>query len=375
MIIDDNFIISEYWPNKISIYKRKKSVPEDVQTYLRNRFYDSSGIDETLYRIKYRIDERPKCQYCEGYVKFTSKGFNRFCCPSCSVNGSKDKIKKTIRDKYGCLPILKPEVLQKAIENSHTKESRDKASNTYKSHGHKPVPINWTPELLEKRKQTCLDRYGIEHTLLIDDIHQKGIDTAKSNESITKRTESNKKNLGGYANRKKYKKTVEDRYGVTHYSMTAIYKEKMSEVMSDPIMQFRRYNTMKSNRTFNSSKPEDASYILLKERFPDTISQYKSDVYPWVCDFYIPSIDTYIECNYHWTHGGHHYDCTNPDDIKKVELWKSRGTKFYDNAIATWTIRDIKKLLWTIEYHLNYKTFYTLNDLKEWIANYHFKDK
>ena len=30
----------------------------------------------------------------------------------------------------------------------------------------------------------------------------------------------------------------------------------------------------------------------------------KYDRYPFACDFYISSLDLFIECNYHWTHGG-----------------------------------------------------------------------
>ena len=44
----------------------------------------------------------------------------------------------------------------------------------------------------------------------------------------------------------------------------------------------------------------------------------KYDRYPFACDFYISSLDLFIECNYHWTHGGKPYEGTE-DDKQIVE--------------------------------------------------------
>ena len=46
----------------------------------------------------------------------------------------------------------------------------------------------------------------------------------------------------------------------------------------------------------------------VKEIYNDVIRSYSTDKYPYNCDFYIPSKDVYIECNFHWTHGYMKYD-------------------------------------------------------------------
>lgn len=48
------------------------------------------------------------------------------------------------------------------------------------------------------------------------------------------------------------------------------------------------------------SKPEELMYERLVHRFgaQDVVRQYKSDRYPFLCDFYIPLMDLYIELNY-----------------------------------------------------------------------------
>ena len=42
-------------------------------------------------------------------------------------------------------------------------------------------------------------------------------------------------------------------------------------------------------------------------------------------------IDLYIECNYHWTHGGHIFNKDNINDMEKLNKWKQKNTKFYNN--------------------------------------------
>ena len=80
------------------------------------------------------------------------------------------------------------------------------------------------------------------------------------------------------------------------------------------------YATKRKNGTFNSSKPEDMSYVLLCEVFgkDDIERQHKDDRYPFLCDFYVKSKDLYIECNYHWTHGKHWFDEKCEDDLKML---------------------------------------------------------
>ena len=77
--------------------------------------------------------------------------------------------------------------------------------------------------------------------------------------------------------------------------------------------------------------------------YPHLIRQYKSEEYPFACDFYDPVSKTYIECNFSWTHGGHWFDSTSEDDIKRVECMRAKNSKYYVNAIETWTVRDVKK--------------------------------
>lgn len=127
----------------------------------------------------------------------------------------------------------------------------------------------------------------------------------------------------------------------------------------------KQNETKRKNKTFNKSKPEDDIYKYLIEEFSsdDVIRNYDRDKrYPFSCDFYIKSLDLFIECNFHWTHGGHWFDNNNKADIDKLNAWQLKDTKFYDNAINTWTIRDINKRKVAKDNKLNYLVLWNPED-------------
>ena len=61
------------------------------------------------------------------------------------------------------------------------------------------------------------------------------------------------------------------------------------------------------------------------------------------------------------------YLITMDNDL--VKIWKSKNTKYYDNAIQCWTIRDVNKRNIAKKNNLNYIEFWNLNELKTWIKN------
>lgn len=176
----------------------------------------------------------------------------------------------------------------------------------------------------------------------------------------------------------KRKQTSLYKYGVEVPSQTICARKHMSKVMSSDIVQHKIIETRRKNKTTNKSKMEDLSYDYLCLIFStdDIIRQYRSKKYPFNCDFYIKSKDLYIECNYNWTHGKHFFDPSNKDDIKQIEKWKAKNTKYYTTAIDVWTRRDKLKLQTAIDNKLNYIVFWKIQELYDWINNqYNINDK
>lgn len=112
-------------------------------------------------------------------------------------------------------------------------------------------------------------------------------------------------------------------------------------------------------------------------QYIDVIRQFDNDErYPFNCDFYIEDLDLFIECNFHWTHGGHPYNENSIADQVNVQRWKAKNTRYYDNAINTWTKRDVEKRNKAKEENLNYIEFWSFKELKEYFIDYfenHYK--
>ena len=106
-------------------------------------------------------------------------------------------------------------------------------------------------------------------------------------------------------------------------------------------------------------------YEKIKTIFPMSKNHYKSEKYPFMCDFYIPEIDTYIEYQGFWTHGGEPYIGTDKQK-EKVKLWESKNKPQYNKAINEWTIRDPLKRKTAKDNGLKWLEFFNLNQFMEW---------
>ena len=78
-------------------------------------------------------------------------------------------------------------------------------------------------------------------------------------------------------------------------------------------------------------------------------------------------MDLFIECNFHWTHNNHIFNQFSKEDQKILYDLQHKESKYYKNAIITWTIRDPLKYKVAKENKLNYKIFWNLEELINWL--------
>lgn len=332
-IIDTIFFIDGKYNKSAAVRynTRKKKRYSNIKEYIRNRYDDSKSDRETIYRIHYHIEKTPLCPICGNKLKFNGrKGipFLAHCSNKCkkldkTVNDkwrkscgelgtNRNKAKKTMIERYGVEnPYQIPEVIEKI----------------------KQINKDKVQESLIKQRNTCLQKYGTEYYLQTKEFKEKS------------------------------RQTCLKKYGVDHQMKAPEVKMKYNteEIVKKIIL------TKEKNHTFNTSKDEDESYELLKRKFPDIIRQYKSELYPYCCDFYIPSLDLYIECQYGWQHKNHPFDKDNEKDIETINNMQNKHTKYYDAVIYNWTIRDVKKRETAKQNNLNYIEFWNIEELKEWI--------
>lgn len=363
MGINDEFIIKLLWPNKMCLLTRcKDRITPEIEEYLLNRYKYTESLFESLFCIKNNIDRDSKiCPICgKGILKFNGNVRNNYfikgCCKECIYKLRDIESKETCLEKYG------------TIHPRQNKEKNEQINKLRKENNLKKYGVEeyiQTPEAKQKIEETSLKKYGVKHPFQSKEVKEKIHKTCleRYGTNWTFQSEISKQHQ---------KETLLRKYGVTNsYCIPDVLKsfqERKEEI------QTKRDNTKRKNKTFGTSIPEQKSYKLLLTIFSedDILRQYKDkDRYPYNCDFYIKSLDMFIECNYFWTHHGHFFDKSNKDDIKELQkmIVLSESHKFYKGAIKTWTESDIQKRDIAIKNKLNYKVFWNFNEFEIWIKS------
>lgn len=246
----------------------------------------------------------------------------------------------------------------------------------------------------EKIRKTILEKYGVEHPAQNNDIYNKmekttleryGVKNAFESEDIKKKIKKANLEKYGYeyatqspVQKEKVRNTNLKKYGTSAPAASQSVKDRIKQTwlskygVEHPFLVEDVYQkviaTKRKNKTFSSSSPEEEAFSLLKSIFPSVLRNYDSDPrYPFLCDFYVPEKDLFIELNLHWTHGGHWFDSDSKDDIKKLAKWKTKNKDYYDSAISVWTERDLLKRETASKNNLNYAVFWKFDDFLSWI--------
>ena len=404
-IILDYFIKSNGHIN----VQRLTNISQEYKEYLDNRYTDSQSLRETIKRIQYNIEVRPVCVICGKPVKFLNgkknQLFNKTCCKEHANMLDGITVKKVLKDIYSdvnkkqeinnkiratCLLKYGDEHYSNRIKARETCLQRYGVTSPLKSEIFKQKSketclqkygVEYTgqiPEKIEKTHKTCLEKYGVDSVFKVQKFRNQSLDTC------IKKYASNEDDINSIVNigqlkyiKDKIKNTCLEKYGVENPMQTQYYKNLISSILSSNEIQEKIYNTKLLNNSFNISYQEDVCFDLLKEKYSDCIRQYKSELYPYNCDFYIPSLDLYIEYNGSHYHHYHPFDINDDNDINELNRLKEKaensnahknGKKSqYDNIIYTWTILDLKKRNIAQQNNLNYIEFWNINEVKEWI--------
>lgn len=372
-----------------------------IKRYGVDNIYKSDKFKEHSKRIKLE-------KY--GDEKFTNRQKARLTCLEkygnenyMSSQDFKDKSKEYYQKNYNKDYFVETnEFQEKRINTCNKKYNIDSFSKTN--------------EFKQKCKETWINNYGVEHPMKSEVIKNKLKETMyehwgdyfsstkyfkdlyknkefikniKDKEYLTKKNNRTlQKDLfknDDYYNKwlDNFKQTMIERYGKPFFTQTQEYKDlyKNKEWVEEKVIKGQ--NTKKNNGTVNTSEPENRIYELLKTKFKDVIRWYKdNNRYPFECDFYIKSLDLFIELNFHWTHGGVPFDKNNENHKTLVNYWlekskevytkndiKGKNKEYYTKAIYVWTELDPLKLKVFKDNKLNYKIFYNEKEFKEWFEN------
>lgn len=389
ILIDNHKLSSKYYSLRTSLNKEDAN----IKYWLNHRIKWSNSWSETLYCVKYNIAEQPKCKICGNPVKFKSfeHGYRKYCTSKCAT--SDKEIKDIISKKNTTNGVERGRKVSVSKQQRTDEQIRAEISKAKETKLKRYGDENYSNH--KQATETNIKRYGCAcslHSVLIKGTYKTTLtDEARKSISIKQKQywsnkeyrqtiinklkegqkniseDSKQSKLNGYHNwwnnlsdkeKEIHNKNVST--AVTEWSKTLTSEQKQRK-------KHKEYITKKQNGTFNTSTAEDelAEYIVLL--FPDMIRQYKSLKYPYCCDYYIPCIDTYIEFQGSWTHGKHPFG-TEDGDEETLNKWKEKNTKYYDNAIQTWTVRDVNKRNTAKKNKLNYiELFGSVNESKQTI--------
>lgn len=336
----------------------KKKFPKEYNEILKINFPKNFKFSQKLYHYIHNDYDLKLgiCKHCHNNRCFfisLFQGYRCYCCNKCAQSSTeiKQKVKNTLKKNYGVeVPLHSKDIKQKSEQTCQerygcknvfqNKKIQQKQQNTcQKRYGCKNV--FQSEEIKEKSRQTCIYRYNVDNYAKTQECHQK------------------------------MENTCQERYGKKFISSTTEWKKKIAQLsfkkwgvksfLQTNEFKIKAYQTKKKNNSFHTSKIEEELYIWFMENNINALRQYKSDLYPFACDFYLPDYDLYIEIQGTWTHGGHPFDENNTEDIKKLNLWKSKNSNYYNNAIKIWTKRDVIKRNIANKNNLKYLEIFSIN--------------
>ena len=320
------------------------------------------------------------------------------------------QIRETNRQRYGVVSPLQSEVIREKIKNTlletlgvdnpfKSKRTQQKIKETNLSKHGVENPLQ-SEIVKEKSKQTLIEKYGFPSTFMVPDIKDKakktnleryGVENPMQSELVQKKQQqTNMKRYGvafpfqSEAVKQTYKDNFLEKYGVEHPMQSEVFSEKYKCSMrknygvdfpyqSTEIKQ-KMFDTKRKNGTFSSSLPEDNLHAILIEKFGvENVSRNDNshEEYPFAVDFYIKSLNLYIEYNGSWTHGKHFFNENSPQDQKLLEKWqlKSETSKYYKSAINVWTNKDLEKRQTAKKNNLNYVVLWNWKDVEDWMLS------
>lgn len=179
----------------------------------------------------------------------------------------KDKMQQTCIDKYGVTNPAK----SKTVKERMRKTCQEKYGTDF---------VFQSEDFKQNARQTTINKFGVEHYSQLESHKTKLREASKDPKKL-----------------QKYKNTLLTRYGVT----SSLQLPQTREKCNDEDSMNKRRETMRKNRSWVSSKPEDELYKRLCEMFSEV--QRHVSVNRWDIDFYIPEIDTFVNMNGIYWHG------------------------------------------------------------------------
>ena len=192
----------------------------------------------------------------------TKVTYARVCCDHCRVEFERER-KKIQKDFHFCgVDCLNESQRAGVLE-------RKKSQMFVERYGVTSPAKN--REVIERTKKTNLEKYGVEWATQTNDVQAKRVATTLK------------------------------RHGVRNVLNLQTVKQSANSQHACK----KRFETMKTKGSFRTSLPEERAYILLVDHFgiDDVVRQFTPEGTRWPVDFYVKSLDVYIQIDGEYWHG------------------------------------------------------------------------
>lgn len=235
------------------------SIINDWQSNFRS---EKEGWWCLLHNIK--PEDRPRCPICGNFAKFNEKGYN-MTCGNCNYNDygpKKEKVKLSTTEESKKRGRIKYEETclkkyGKKFANQFVTEEKKQAyiEDCQKKYGSNNA--GQSKEAKEKREQTMLSKYGVKHnfTLCNTSEHAKEIWNKNHNKIV-----------------EKIKNTCNEKYGVEYYCKTDEFKSKVKDTLKI------KYGSIENSYNKRKIKSEESKKIKYNDKNYNNVNKIKETI-------------------------------------------------------------------------------------------------
>lgn len=266
------------------------------------------------------------------------------------------------------------QLIRKEFQINIPKEITDAKRNKTCLEKYGAESVTQTQYFKNKSKETCLRKYGVEFNQQSPQVREKGRQTRlalygdanynnvqKQKQTVLNKTEEEKQDI---INRRK--ETCMKIYGGVAPASSTKVQAKMRNTM------FERYGKYAvPPRKFSKIAQHTYDYLVDKYGVDDVFVEYndsryvRSDGYLYNCDFYVKSLDLFIELNNYMSHGEEPFDDTNPAHIEKLnQCINNPKYKYEEEMVRVWAGSDVEKRKVAVKNNLNYITLYPSDNIE-----------
>lgn len=324
-------IVKDIIKNKFNSENWVKNKYPDFYYFIFNRYYQEISWKEKFYLYVNNLNDTPKC-YCGNDVKFIKGKYRKYCSTKCMSNDPfvKNKKKNTCIEKYGSEIPLKNEKIKEKIKIKLKEKGVDNVSQ-----------LN---SVKEKVKETNLKKYGVEYISQLDINKDKLSNYMKYN---SKKIHDAKNESIKLSIKNKIKDYNLDFLEIVDTSLYSLYCNncKKEFVIHKTTLNDRLNNKniicTSCNPIYSYSDGQNQLFEFIKDNYNGTIIKNDRTLIKKELDIYLPELNLAFEYNGLYWHSevyketNYHLDKTN-DCLKKgirlIHIWEDDW--LYKNEIV-----------------------------------------